>query len=82
MDSIIFIGPLLFIFDVCVYKCVCERERERQREGGWQAGRLPVYPGWRFLLVVWSSDEHWTGNKKIAACSCDSIMTHWMTLGN
>ena len=55
MDSIIFIGPLVFIFDVSVYKCVCVRERERER--GREAGRLPVYPGWRFLPVVWSSDK-------------------------
>ena len=51
MDSIIFIGPLLFIFDVCVYKCVCvcvrerERERERGREGGRQAGCLCILGG-------------------------------------
>ena len=42
---------------MCVCVCERERERERKREGGREAGRLPVYPGWRFLPVVWSSDK-------------------------
>ena len=41
---------------VCVWGDIYV-ERERKREGGREAGRLPVYPGWRFLPVVWSSDK-------------------------